>query len=82
MQIIFDDEHDHYMEQAKEAIGHIKSPEDLERMKAAIDKISEQRVWMRAEMFRGAMTKDEIAVFINENRRLQIPPTHPSAGLG
>ena len=26
MQIIFDDEHDHYMEQAKEAISHIKSP--------------------------------------------------------
>ena len=82
MQIIFDDEHDHYMEQSKEAIGHIKSPEDLERMKAAIDKISEQRVWMRAEMFRGAMTKDEITVFINENRRLRIPPTHPSAGSG
>ena len=82
MQIIFDDEHDHYMEQAKEAIGHIKSPEDLERMKAAIDKISKQRVWMRAEMFRGAMTKDEIEVFINENRRLRIPPIHPSAGSG
>ncbi|MEE2688555.1 MAG: hypothetical protein VX430_03930 [Pseudomonadota bacterium] len=82
MQIIFDDEHDHYMEQAKEAIGHIKSPEDLERMKAAIDKISKQRVWMRAEMFRGAMTKDEIEVFINENRGLRIPPIHPSAGSG
>ena len=69
MQIIFDDEHDHYMEQAKEAISHIKSPEDLERMKDAIAKISEQRVWMRAEMFRDAMTKAEIATFIEENKR-------------
>ena len=69
MQIIFDDEHDHYMEQAKEAISHIKSPEDLERMKDAIAKISEQRVWMRAEMFRDAMTKAEIESFIEENKR-------------
>ena len=69
MQIIFDDEHDHYMEQAKEAISHIKSPEDLERMKDAIAKISEQRVWMRAEMFRDAMTKAEIETFIEENKR-------------
>ena len=69
MQIIFDDEHDHYMEQAKEAISHIKSPEDLERMKDAIAKISEQRVWMRAQMFRDAMTKAEIETFIEENKR-------------
>ena len=69
MQIIFDDEHDHYMEQAKEAISHIKSPEDLERMKDAIAKISEQRVWMRAEMFRDAMAKAEIEIFIEENKR-------------
>ena len=47
MQTIFDDEHDHYMEQAKEALSHIKSEEDLQRMKDAIQKISEQRVWMR-----------------------------------
>ena len=69
MQIIFDDEHDHYMEQAKEAISHIKSPEDLERMKDVIAKISEQRVWMRAEMFRDAMTKAEIESFIEDNKR-------------
>ena len=66
---IFDDEYDHYMEQAKEALSHIKSEEDLQRMKDAIQKISEQRVWMRAEMFRDAMTKDEIESFIEANRR-------------
>lgn len=69
MQTIYDDEHDHYMEQAKEAVSHIKSDDDLHRMKDAIDKISEQRVWMRAEMFRDAMTKAEIEAFIAENRR-------------
>ncbi len=69
MQTIFDDEHDHYMVQAKEAISHIDSPEDLQRMKDAVAKISEQRVWMRAEMFRDAMSREEIETFIQENRR-------------
>ena len=69
MQTIFDDEHDHYMEQAKEALSHIKSEEDLQRMKDAIQKISGQRVRMRAEMFRDAMTKDEIESFIEANRQ-------------
>ena len=68
MQTIYDDEHAHYMEQAKEAISHIKSDEDLQRMKGAIEKISEQRVWMRAEMFRGAMAKRGIEGFIADNR--------------
>ena len=69
MQILYDDEHDHYLEQAKEAISHIKTDKDLARMKDAIAKISEQRVWMRAEMFRDAMTKAEIDAFIADNRR-------------
>ena len=69
MQQIFDDEHDHYMEQAKEAIGHIRSDADLQRMKDAIRAISEQRVWMRAEMFRGAMTRKEIEDFIAKNTK-------------
>jgi hypothetical protein len=69
MQTIFDDEHDHYMEQAKEAISHIKSPEDLKRMKDAVVKISKQRVWMRAEMFRGTMSHEEIEAFIADSQR-------------
>ena len=69
MQTIFDDEHDHYMEQAKEALSRIESEEDFQRMKDAIQKISEQRVWMRAEMFRDAMSKYEIVSFIEANRR-------------
>jgi hypothetical protein len=57
------------MEQAKEALSRIKSEEDFQRMKDAIQKISEQRVWMWAEMFRNAMNKGEIESFIEANRR-------------
>jgi len=38
-------------------------------MKDAIRAISAQRVAMRAEMFPGAMTPDEIDAFIAENTR-------------
>ena len=69
MQTIYDDEHGHYMEQAKEALSHIHSDKDLQRMKNAIAKISNQRVWMRAEMFRGAMSTAEINSFIEGNMR-------------
>lgn len=69
MQIIFDDEEDHYMVQAREAVALIRSDGDLTRMKDAIRAISDQRVAMRAEMFRGAMTRDEIDTFIAENAR-------------
>jgi hypothetical protein len=69
MQIIYEDEKDHYLEQAKEAVGLIKGDIDLERMKAAIRAISRQRVRMRQEMFRGAMTDAEIESFLAANRR-------------
>lgn len=66
MQVIYDDERDHYKEMAKEAVGLIGSPEDLARMSDAIGAISDQRVRMRAEMFRGAMTEAEIEAFLAE----------------
>lgn len=69
MKVIFDDEEDHYMVQAREAVSLIHGADDLARMKDAIRAISAQRVAMRAEMFRGAMTADEIDAFIEENRR-------------
>lgn len=69
MKTIYDDEHDHYMAQAKEAVAHIGSGADLARMKDAIRAISAQRVRMRAEMFRGAMTQAEIEAFVAENLR-------------
>ncbi len=66
MQVIYDDERDHYKEMAKEAVGLIGSEDDLARMTAAIRAISDQRVAMRAEMFRGAMTGPEIEDFVTE----------------
>ena len=69
MQVIYDDEKDHYVEMAKTAVGLIETDDDLTRMTDAIRAISDQRVWMRNEMFRAPMTADEIAAFIEGNRR-------------
>ena len=70
MEIIYDDEKDHYAEQAKICVDLIKTDDDLARMKDAIRDISAQRVAMRAEMFSGAMTDAEIDAFIAENTRV------------
>lgn len=69
MEIIYDDEKDHYAEQAKICVELIKTDDDLARMKDAIRDISAQRVAMRAEMFPGAMTNAEIDAFVAENSR-------------
>ena len=69
MAIIYDDEKDHYAEQAKICVELIETDDDLARMKDAIRDISAQRVKMRAEMFPGAMTDAEIDAFIAENER-------------
>jgi hypothetical protein len=69
MQVIFDDEKDHYVEMAKEAVGLIQNVDDLARITDAIGAISAQRVWMRSEMFRNSMTRDEIDAFIAANSR-------------
>ncbi len=64
MKTIFDDEQDHYHEQAREAAGLIRSDADLERIIEAVRAISRQRVAMRNEMFREVMTDAEIEAFI------------------
>lgn len=69
MQVIYDDEKDHYEEMAKEAVSLLNSDDDVTRMTDAIQAISDQRVWMRWEMFRNAMTRDEVADFIAANAR-------------
>ena len=69
MEIIYNDEKDHYAEQAKVCVSLIQSDDDMARMKGAIRAISLQRVNMRAEMFPGAMTAGEIDAFISENTR-------------
>jgi hypothetical protein len=69
MKVIYDDEKDHYVEMAKEAVGLIENDDDLARMTDAIRAISHQRVWMRHEMFRNPMTPDDIGEFIASNQR-------------
>lgn len=69
MSIIYEDEKDHYAEQAKICVDLINTEKDLTRMKDAIQDISAQRVAMRAEMFPGAMTDAEIKTFITANAR-------------
>ncbi len=64
MQVIYDDEKDHFNEGAEESAELIRSEADLERMKAAIVAVSRQRVAMRQEMFKYPMTDAEVEAFI------------------
>ncbi len=69
MRVIYEDERDHYKEMAAEAVGLIRSEDDLARMTGAVRAISMQRVRMRQEMFRGAMDDREVESFLAANRR-------------
>lgn len=75
MQIIYDDEKDHFNEGAEESAGLIKSGADLERMKAAIVAVSRQRVAMRQEMFKHPMTSQAVEAFIEKVKSQSQPAT-------
>ena len=60
MEVIYQDEKNHYKEAAREAARAVKNRRDLQRMKKAIREISRQRVHMRNEMFRQPLTSEEI----------------------
>jgi hypothetical protein len=60
MEVIYQDEKNHYKEAAREAARAIKRRQDLDRMKKAIREISRQRLYMRNEMFGEPLTSDEI----------------------
>lgn len=69
MKVIWDDEKDHYVEQARIAAGLVKSKKDRAAMQQAIVDVSLQRVWMRNEMFREPMSAAEVEAFIARRRR-------------
>ena len=69
MKVIWEDEKDHYFEQAKFAKKLIKNRKDLAAMKQAIVDVSLQRVWMRNEMFREPMTPAGIERFIKRKQK-------------
>ena len=60
MEVIYQDEKNHYKEAARDAARAVKNRRDLQRMKKAIREISQQRVHMRNEMFRQPLTSREI----------------------
>jgi hypothetical protein len=68
MQVIYDDERDHFKEGAKHAAELIKSDADLARMKDGIVAVSSQRVAMRTEMFGQPVPQDELDAFIAATR--------------
>jgi len=68
MKVIWDDEKDHYIEQARIAAGLVKTAKDMDRMCDAIREVSLQRVWMRNEMFREPMSRAALEKFIARRR--------------
>ena len=74
MKVIWDDEKDHYIEQAKIAAKLIKTRKDMAAMQQAMIDVSLQRVWMRNEMFREPMTAAEVEAFIARRRKKAAGP--------
>jgi hypothetical protein len=60
MEVVYQDEKNHYKEAAKEAARAVRNKQDLARMKKAVHEVSLQRVYMRNEMFKEPLTSDEI----------------------
>jgi hypothetical protein len=69
MKVIWDDEKDHYLEQARIAARLVKTKADLAKMTEAIRAVSEQRVWMRNEMFREPFTRADMLAFIERRAK-------------
>ena len=68
MEVIYQDEKNHYKEAARQAAEVIATPADLKRAQAVIREISLQRVYMRNEMFGGVLNEQEIDEQIKHRR--------------
>ena len=60
MEVIYQDEKNHYKEAANQAARVVQSKQDLVRMKEAVSAVSLQRVYMRNEMFKEPLTSEEL----------------------
>lgn len=60
MEVVYQDEKNHYKEAAREAARAVENKQDLARMKKAVQEVSRQRIYMRNEMFKEPLTSDEI----------------------
>jgi hypothetical protein len=61
MEVVYQDERNHYKEAARQAARAVKNKADLARMKRAVREVSLQRVHMRNEMFKEPLTSDEVS---------------------
>ena len=60
MNVVYQDEKNHYKKAAREAARAVRNQQDLARMKKAVREVSLQRVYMRNEMFKEPLTGQEI----------------------
>jgi hypothetical protein len=60
MEVVYQDEKNHYKDAAREAASAVRNKKDLARMKKAVHEVSRQRVYMRNEMFKEPLTTSEI----------------------
>lgn len=60
MEVIYQDEKNHYREAAREAAAAVRNRRDLDTMKRAIRRVSLQRVRMRNEMFLFPLSEDDV----------------------
>ena len=60
MEVVYQDEKNHYKKVAQEAALAVRTRQDLARVKQAVHEISLQRVYMRNEMFKEPLTSAEI----------------------
>ena len=72
MEVVYQDEKNHYKEAAREAARAVQTKQDLARMKKAVQEVSRQRVYMRNEMFNEPLTSDEIKSCLASYMRREI----------
>ena len=69
MEVIYQDEKNHYKEAAREAARPVRDKRDIARMKRAIHEVSLQRVYMRNEMFKAPLKSSDIETFLESHGR-------------
>ena len=69
MDVIYQDEKNHYRVAAREAAAAVSNKRDLRAMKRAIERVSLQRVHMRNEMFQFPLSGDDVKRCLEKHRR-------------
>jgi transposase-like protein len=73
MEVVYQDEKNHYKEAAREAARAVRNTRDLARMKKAVHEVSLQRVYMRNEMFKEPLTSNQIKKLVENTQIGKIP---------